>query len=335
MVNAGVVLAREVIYDRIWGYDFETSSRSLDVYVGYLRAKTEVRGRVAPRAHGARRRLRDPPRVETRGSPMSLRWRLALGLGLITLLVVGFVGVGAYLAVADRLENSVDDSLARRAPAEVTRASTANTARRRPCRQPGDRRPASPPIDEPNENFTRPTHVSARRLRCSRPRRRSLCRPTAPPPSASKAASRYPSTRPTATSPASERRRDAVRLRTVVDRRPALPRDHGGRRRTGRRSRSRAASARSTTCSSRCGAGCSASVRWASAPRWCSAGCWLAAPCARSCGLQGTAEQIAATQDLAVEVPVGGPTRDRQPRPIVHHDGRRPRARRARSSSSS
>ena len=41
MVNAGVVLAREVIYDRIWGYDFETSSRSLDVYVGYLRAKTE------------------------------------------------------------------------------------------------------------------------------------------------------------------------------------------------------------------------------------------------------------------------------------------------------
>ena len=44
MVNAGVVLAREVIYDRIWGYDFETSSRSLDVYVGYLRAKTESDG---------------------------------------------------------------------------------------------------------------------------------------------------------------------------------------------------------------------------------------------------------------------------------------------------
>jgi two-component system, OmpR family, response regulator MprA len=44
MVNAGVVLAREVIYDRIWGYDFETSSRSLDVYVGYLRTKTEAGG---------------------------------------------------------------------------------------------------------------------------------------------------------------------------------------------------------------------------------------------------------------------------------------------------
>jgi two-component system response regulator MprA len=44
MVNAGVVLARDVIYDRIWGYDFETSSRSLDVYVGYLRGKTEADG---------------------------------------------------------------------------------------------------------------------------------------------------------------------------------------------------------------------------------------------------------------------------------------------------
>jgi len=44
MVNAGVVLARDVIYDRIWGFDFETSSRSLDVYIGYLRTKTEADG---------------------------------------------------------------------------------------------------------------------------------------------------------------------------------------------------------------------------------------------------------------------------------------------------
>jgi two-component system response regulator MprA len=42
MVNAGVVLPRDVIYERIWGFDFETSSRSLDVYVGYLRTKTEL-----------------------------------------------------------------------------------------------------------------------------------------------------------------------------------------------------------------------------------------------------------------------------------------------------
>jgi two-component system response regulator MprA len=45
MRNPGLVLTREVIYDRIWGYDFETSSRSLDVYVGYLRRKLEADGR--------------------------------------------------------------------------------------------------------------------------------------------------------------------------------------------------------------------------------------------------------------------------------------------------
>lgn len=42
MANAGMVLTREVIYDRIWGYDFGTTSNSLDVYIGYLRRKTEV-----------------------------------------------------------------------------------------------------------------------------------------------------------------------------------------------------------------------------------------------------------------------------------------------------
>jgi two-component system response regulator MprA len=44
MENAGRVLNRAVIYERIWGFDFETSSNSLDVYVGYLRRKTEPDG---------------------------------------------------------------------------------------------------------------------------------------------------------------------------------------------------------------------------------------------------------------------------------------------------
>ncbi len=44
--NVGIVLTRDVIYDRIWGFDFETTSRSLDVYVGYLRRKTEAGGEV-------------------------------------------------------------------------------------------------------------------------------------------------------------------------------------------------------------------------------------------------------------------------------------------------
>jgi two-component system response regulator MprA len=44
MLNAGIVLSRDTIYDRIWGFDFETGSRSLDVYIGYLRRKTESEG---------------------------------------------------------------------------------------------------------------------------------------------------------------------------------------------------------------------------------------------------------------------------------------------------
>lgn len=41
MANADIVLTRDTIYERIWGFDFETSSNSLDVYIGYLRRKTE------------------------------------------------------------------------------------------------------------------------------------------------------------------------------------------------------------------------------------------------------------------------------------------------------
>jgi two-component system response regulator MprA len=41
-----MVMARDVIYERIWGYDFETTSNPLDVYVGYLRRKTEEQGEV-------------------------------------------------------------------------------------------------------------------------------------------------------------------------------------------------------------------------------------------------------------------------------------------------
>jgi two-component system response regulator MprA len=44
MFNAGIVVTRESIYERIWGYDFETSSKSLDVYISYLRRKTEEHG---------------------------------------------------------------------------------------------------------------------------------------------------------------------------------------------------------------------------------------------------------------------------------------------------
>ncbi|MHB8465862.1 MAG: winged helix-turn-helix domain-containing protein, partial [Acidimicrobiales bacterium] len=42
--NHGQVLTRELIFDRVWGYDFGANSNSLEVYVGYLRRKTEAEG---------------------------------------------------------------------------------------------------------------------------------------------------------------------------------------------------------------------------------------------------------------------------------------------------
>ncbi len=41
VMNANIVLSRDRIYDEIWGYNFETNSKSLDVYIGYLRRKVD------------------------------------------------------------------------------------------------------------------------------------------------------------------------------------------------------------------------------------------------------------------------------------------------------
>ena len=38
------VLERSFILDEVWGYDFPTTANSLEVYVGYLRRKTEAAG---------------------------------------------------------------------------------------------------------------------------------------------------------------------------------------------------------------------------------------------------------------------------------------------------
>jgi two-component system response regulator MprA len=38
------VLTRSVIFENVWGYDFGSSSNSLEVYMGYLRRKTEAAG---------------------------------------------------------------------------------------------------------------------------------------------------------------------------------------------------------------------------------------------------------------------------------------------------
>jgi two-component system, OmpR family, response regulator MprA len=44
LLNPRQVLTRSVIFERVWGYDFGFGSNSLDVYIGYLRRKTEDGG---------------------------------------------------------------------------------------------------------------------------------------------------------------------------------------------------------------------------------------------------------------------------------------------------
>jgi two-component system response regulator MprA len=44
LANPRRVLSRDVIFEKVWGYDFGPDSNSLDVYIGYLRRKLETNG---------------------------------------------------------------------------------------------------------------------------------------------------------------------------------------------------------------------------------------------------------------------------------------------------
>ncbi len=56
------VLTRDVILDRVWGYNFDSGTNSLAVYIGYLRRKTEAEGegRYLHTVRGVGYVLRDP-----------------------------------------------------------------------------------------------------------------------------------------------------------------------------------------------------------------------------------------------------------------------------------
>ena len=60
--NPRQVLTRSVIFERVWGYDFGFGSNSLDVYIGYLRRKTEAGGkpRLIQTIRGVGYALREP-----------------------------------------------------------------------------------------------------------------------------------------------------------------------------------------------------------------------------------------------------------------------------------
>ena len=52
--NAETVLTRSLIFESVWGFDLRATSNSLNVYVGYLRRKTEAGGepRLIHTVHG-------------------------------------------------------------------------------------------------------------------------------------------------------------------------------------------------------------------------------------------------------------------------------------------
>jgi two-component system response regulator MprA len=60
--NPRQVLERSLILERVWGYDFGPTTNSLDVYVGYLRRKTEAGGepRLIQTMRGVGYALREP-----------------------------------------------------------------------------------------------------------------------------------------------------------------------------------------------------------------------------------------------------------------------------------
>ena len=89
MRNPRQVLPRSLIYERVWGYDFSHSSNALDVYVGYLRRKTEAEDE-ARLIHTVRGTGLRPARA------VSLRARL-------TLVAAGVVAVVVALASRDHV----------------------------------------------------------------------------------------------------------------------------------------------------------------------------------------------------------------------------------------
>ena len=42
--EAGIVRTHSMIYERVWGYDFGPGSKTLTVYISYLRRKLEEAG---------------------------------------------------------------------------------------------------------------------------------------------------------------------------------------------------------------------------------------------------------------------------------------------------
>ena len=101
--NPRQVLTRDVIFDRVWGYDFGPASNSLEVYVGYLRRKTEAEGepRLIQTVRGVGYALREPD--------MSFRLRVTLlAAAAVAIAVAAASAAVVYVVVRHQLLGEVD-----------------------------------------------------------------------------------------------------------------------------------------------------------------------------------------------------------------------------------
>ena len=120
------VLTRSQIFERVWGYDFGSSSNSLGVYMGYLRRKTEEGGE--PRLLHTVRGVGYVLARLMRSLP--LRRRMTIAVAVAVAVAVALAAAVAYIAVRDELRGEVDRALrtssssasAARAPRPAVRA---------------------------------------------------------------------------------------------------------------------------------------------------------------------------------------------------------------------
>ncbi|KAI7257104.1 hypothetical protein KC345_g10860, partial [Hortaea werneckii] len=91
MQNPKRVLSRDLIMDKIWGYDYSGESNVLEVYIAMLRQKTEE--------HGGKRLIQT-----IRGAGYILRGILAIMLLALSALIYGFVYINTYGDLKDRLK---------------------------------------------------------------------------------------------------------------------------------------------------------------------------------------------------------------------------------------
>ena len=115
--NARQVLPRELIFDRVWGYDFGANSNSLEVYIGYLRRKTEAGGepRLIHTVRGVGYVLRQPVRGVRPVTAWLRRQSFRVRLGALVAAAVGvtvaLAALASYFAVRHQLYSQVDSSL--------------------------------------------------------------------------------------------------------------------------------------------------------------------------------------------------------------------------------